>query len=197
MPVATCPKCNAQMSSAARFCSSCGADGLSAQATPSKGMPAIAGCAIAAAVGFVLIAIIGVLAGMLLPAISMARSRARQAKCASNLSIIGKASAMYSMDHDDKYPGKISEMDEIKSNPAIAVCPSSGTVVGDPATIDTWSDYTIIASKADASPDTVHAYCRSENHKGEGANVLYIDGSVAWTKADELDGILDGVKSDQ
>lgn len=197
MPVATCPQCHAQMSSAARFCSSCGAEGVSAQATPSKGIPAIAGCAIAAAVGFVLIAVIGILAGLLLPAIAQARNRARRAKCASNLSMIGRASAIYAMDNADKYPGKLSDMNEITSTPMIAICPSSGNVVGGPENIDEWSDYAIVASQADARPDRVHAYCRPENHDYEGANVLYIDGSVSWVRSRELEDLIDGVKASQ
>jgi len=52
----------------------------------------------------VVVAIIAILAAMLLPALSQAREKARQAKCISNLKQIGLALMMYVQDYDNYMP---------------------------------------------------------------------------------------------
>lgn len=52
----------------------------------------------------IVIAIIGILAGMTLPALSSARETARSIKCLSNLRQLGQAALLYADDHNGYFP---------------------------------------------------------------------------------------------
>jgi prepilin-type N-terminal cleavage/methylation domain-containing protein len=57
----------------------------------------------------VVIAIIAILAGLLLPALAQAKTRARRISCMSNLKQIGIAMRLWADDHDAKYPWRLDQ----------------------------------------------------------------------------------------
>jgi len=155
------------------------------------------------------IAIIGALAAMLLPALSMGRERARRTTCMNNLRQFAMAYEMYAADFYEKFPidkdclygGDRTICPRYMNTPSTFWCPSSGnrnnTV---PAAIDSanWDNsyafvFGLTASNKAAVPVPVvsdrHIYQSGEtgygNHK-YGVNVLYIDSSVQWMNAVDI-----------
>ncbi len=165
----------------------------------------------------VVIAIIGILAGMLFPAIRKAQEKARQAHCASNLSQMGKALAMYAMDHDEDYPTQITDMGEYvdestkllkcKSDPFRDVKESWGmTNDSDGLFYCSYNMFTNTETASGSSrPMSASASSRSllmsdkngesnvtangfgGNHAGSGGNCLYVDGSTVWVTENNWD----------
>ena len=57
----------------------------------------------------VVIAIIAILAGMLLPALSKAKSKAQRITCVNNLKQVGLAMRLWADNHDGKFPWKVDQ----------------------------------------------------------------------------------------
>jgi prepilin-type processing-associated H-X9-DG protein len=130
-----------------------------------------------------------VLAAAILPVLAAARPHhSRASRCMSNLSQLGKAMKMYSMDHAEEFPTSfLSLTNYVSSNPKLFVCPHSGTKVGPIETVDQWADYILVTNLTERSFSAlVHAYCKPGNHRdNKGINVLYIDGSVTWVQVSD------------
>ena len=67
----------------------------------------------------VVVSVIAILAALLLPALQMARKKAQESSCSSNLKQVGMAVAMYSGDNDDYYMAE--EDDFVKEMGLLAV----------------------------------------------------------------------------
>ena len=89
----------------------------------------------------IVIAIIGILAGILLPALGKARESGRRTKCASNLKQIGLGLIMYMGENDEKFPTAIGAnpamtafnklYPEYIADRGVFMCPSDGLVTSD------------------------------------------------------------------
>jgi prepilin-type N-terminal cleavage/methylation domain-containing protein len=85
----------------------------------------------------VVIAIIAILAALLLPALSLAKERARRVGCASNLRQLSVAAAMYVQDNDNRwlnmYDGSVGGGNSSGTNGWIYFANFGGPTLFDPA----------------------------------------------------------------
>ena len=99
--------------------------------------------------------------------------------CMNNLSQIGKALCMYSMDHNEQYPPDLQTLAiEMKLPLKLFVCPMSKHVAGSFSNLNEWTDYVYIAGFSATNQANVPIAVEAQaNHNGKG-HVLYNDGSV-------------------
>jgi hypothetical protein len=134
-------------------------------------------------------ALVVVLLAMSAGLLSSCRSKVAPARerCQANLRVLWKAACMYSRDQVETFPPSLHHMVALAPEPGWYVCPASGHQPGDTNQVDAWSDYGYVSGlNAADPPGCVLAFCPPEHHKGEGANVLLVDGTVRWCTADEF-----------
>lgn len=90
----------------------------------------------------VVIAIIGILAAMLLPALSAARESARNTSCINLLSQIGKSSIMFSNNNEGRLPGDVTTASSSAGN---AVFTTVGRNVPGNSVGDNWAPNKLLA----------------------------------------------------
>jgi len=98
----------------------------------------------------VVLAVVGLLAAMLLPALARAKTRAQSAVCAGQLRQMGLALRMYAADHEDEWPRSQHSAFAHRQRPwGVAIAPYLG------ARIETWTNLrtTLYRCPADRRPD--------------------------------------------
>jgi len=99
--------------------------------------------------------------------------------CCRNLSQIGKACFMYSLDHNEVSPTSFNQITNIMPDPKTFICPDSGNKAGPLSLVDQWTDYILVTNiSPTSSNDLILAYCKPENHKNIGCYTMGKDGRV-------------------
>jgi prepilin-type N-terminal cleavage/methylation domain-containing protein/prepilin-type processing-associated H-X9-DG protein len=96
----------------------------------------------------VVIGIIGILAGLLMPALSQAKQKANRIKCVNNLKQLNLALSLYAADHDGHYPPRrrqpntwVDRLLPFYSDTNLLRCPSDRFASGRSYIINGWNDY--------------------------------------------------------
>ena len=125
-------------------------------------------------IGVLLVPVI-ILASMLLPALSVARAKAREAVCISHVKQIGIACAMYADTYNGNLPQKLDDLTNIVTTTKIFICPSAKDLTG-------YSyEFTSVTNKWGSNPDVVILREIEANHRGRRV-ALYNDGHVELQK---------------
>lgn len=116
---------------------------------------------------------------LLMPFVKMARARGRRIACENNLRAVSIGLLRYAADHAEEFPENLSKLyPEYTKDRSVFDCPSSRNL-GTPDNPDYKYNPGL---KLWSSPRGVIVEDRDGNHRGNGKNVLRIDGSIEWDK---------------
>ncbi|MHC4311836.1 MAG: protein kinase domain-containing protein, partial [Planctomycetota bacterium] len=154
------------------------------------------------ALSVVLLPVAGMLSALLLPAITGAQEKALQAVCAQNMDSLGKAMLSYTNNYNDKFPTQTKWCDLLIKYTKVP--PEDFRCKGAPR--QSRCNYAMNKNlenldSRSAPPDMVLVFESSagwnqsggpellttDNHKGDGCNVLFVDGHVEFIKKQNLD----------
>ena len=109
----------------------------------------------------VVIAIIAILAGLLLPALAMAKAKANRANCISNLKQIGLGFRLFASDHGDGFPWMVLAAD------------------GGTKDVNDWMQHYLVCSNELNTPKIL--VCPSDKEKSTGTRWNLLDGNINFS----------------
>lgn len=158
-----------------------------------KGL-AIAGIAVPAAS----LPIVALLMGILMPALARTRTIAQQIACASSLKQLGLAIQIYAEDNNHKYPTADKWCDLLKTyymDEKVLTCPSAGQgrchyAINPNTEPNSPSDVVLLFEtrlgwNQCGGPEILS----TDNHRGEGCNILFNDGHVEFVKIKDINNL--------
>ncbi len=129
------------------------------------------------------------IASLLKQPLAKAAQKAERAACMSNLEQIAAACHMYANDHGDKFPDRLSQLEQYVEPVSVFSCPSAGSAVSRLEDVDSKSSYKLVGGfllKDVKEPARrLILYESLENHR-DGANVAFADCHVEWVSAETL-----------
>ena len=136
--------------------------------------------------GIVLLCGIAVVAGYR----SMIKGIMRQ-ECGISLNHnIGVRCREYARDHDGRFPNTWADLGPLEKGSTwdrVFRCPSTDHDPGAWERLDLWSDYHLLPGRTtNDPPHTILVIEPLSNHSGQGANVLFVDGSTTWWTASQV-----------
>lgn len=147
----------------------------------------------------VLLPFVALLMGIMMPALARVRQIAFRTVCAKNLEALGKAMLIYASDHDEKYPTPSKWCDLLIEHAEIPK--NSFRCPGAPEGPCNYAMNKNIEKLGPVSPpDMVLLFetepgwnqfggpeiLTTENHGGEGCNIVYVDLHTEWVKTKDL-----------
>ncbi len=143
----------------------------------------------------VLLPIVALLMGILMPALARTRQLAFRMSCDTNLSGLGRAMYIYADDHEGKFPASAQWCDLLIENAEVARESFRCRGVQEGPSNYAMNKYAKELG-TDSPPDMVLLFethpgwnqvgeadiLTTENHQGDGCNVLFVDGHVEFVK---------------
>jgi prepilin-type processing-associated H-X9-DG protein len=120
----------------------------------------------------------------------------RRDDCRCDLRQLGLLCRMYAEYHG-AFPSRWSDLVIIDgATNSQFYCPSAGHKPGTWENVDLWADYRLAPNlRTNAPPDTVLAIEPLANHRGDGANVLFVDGHVEWWTAIQIENRKNNIRN--
>jgi prepilin-type processing-associated H-X9-DG protein len=149
--------------------------------------------------------VVPMMLAILMPALGKVRQLSERIMCGTNLSGIETAIMVYTADHNDAYPSTDGWCDVLFEDCDVAPeqfrCPSSDAKVGKSSyAINVniagkkisevrfpYDTVLLFETKSGVNPAGGPEILSTDNHRGNGCNVLFADGHVKFIKSEELE----------
>lgn len=149
----------------------------------------------------VLVPVVACLMGMLMPALARTRQIAFRMVCGQNMSGLGKAMLIYANDYDDKFPKQTEWCDLLMKYTEVPLAgfrcrgalegPCNYAMNKNLENVDRESAPLDMVLVFESSPGWNQSggpeMLSTDNHRGDGCNVLFVDGHVEFIKKQNLD----------